>query len=169
HVTGVQTCALPISPDGWFKTGDLVRMDEDGYVYIVDRLKDMINVAGEKVYPREVEEVLHAHPAVADAAVVGVPHPDKGEVPKAYVVARAGTSLSAEEVLEYCRQRLARFKVPAVVEFVQEIPRSASGKTLRRQLRAESTGTPAETGVVPPASVEQGPEEQRAVEPLERS
>ncbi|MFO7312503.1 MAG: AMP-binding protein, partial [Bacillota bacterium] len=131
-----------ITPDGWFKTGDLVRMDEDGYVYIVDRLKDMINVAGEKVYPREVEEVLHAHPDVADAAVVGIPHPDKGEVPKAFVVRKPGAGVSAGDLIAYCRERLARYKVPAEVEFVEEIPRSASGKTLRRQLRVESAAQP---------------------------
>ncbi|HEY8497521.1 MAG TPA: AMP-binding protein [Limnochordales bacterium] len=131
-----------ITPDGWFKTGDLVRMDEDGYVYIVDRVKDMINVAGEKVYPREVEEVLHAHPDVADAAVVGIPHPDKGEVPKAFVVRKPGAGVSADDLIAYCRERLARYKVPAEVEFVEEIPRSASGKTLRRQLRVESAAQP---------------------------
>nr|MBO2478243.1 acyl-CoA synthetase [Bacillota bacterium] len=131
-----------ITPDGWFKTGDLVRMDEDGYVYIVDRVKDMINVAGEKVYPREVEEVLHAHPDVADAAVVGIPHPDKGEVPKAFVVRKPGAGVSAGDLIAYCRERLARYKVPAEVEFVEEIPRSASGKTLRRQLRVESAAQP---------------------------
>ncbi|HLT59454.1 MAG: AMP-binding protein [Limnochordales bacterium] len=143
--------AQAITPDGWFKTGDIVRMDGDGYVYIVDRVKDMINVAGEKVYPREVEEVLHAHPALADAAVVGVPHPDKGEVPKAYVVPKPGAAVSADEIQAYCRERLARFKVPAEVEFVAEIPRSASGKTLRRKLRAAGGTEGSEDQPHPPA------------------
>ncbi|MBO8142481.1 MAG: AMP-binding protein [Firmicutes bacterium] len=133
-----EATAQAITPDGWFKTGDIVRMDEDGYVFIVDRMKDMINVAGEKVYPREVEEVLHTHPAVADGAVVGIPHPDKGEVPKAYVVVKSGARVSAGELMAHLRARLARFKVPAEVEFVKEIPRSASGKTLRRILKAEA-------------------------------
>jgi long-chain acyl-CoA synthetase len=123
------------TPDGWFKTGDIVRMDEDGYVYIVDRKKDMINVAGEKVYPRDVEEVLHRHPAVADAVVVGVPDPDRGEVVKAFIALRPGQQLSAEEVVEYLKPQLASYKVPRFVEFVDSIPRSASGKALRRLLR----------------------------------
>jgi len=124
-----------ITPDGWFKTGDIVRMDEEGYVYIVDRKKDMINVAGEKVYPREVEEVLYTHPKVADATVIGVSHPDKGEVPKAFIVPREGSVLEPAEIIAYCKSRLASFKVPYEIEVVAEIPRSASGKILRRVLR----------------------------------
>jgi long-chain acyl-CoA synthetase len=120
--------------DGWFKTGDLVRIDVDGYVYIVDRAKDMINVGGEKVYPRDVEELLHRHPAVADAVVVGIPDPDLGEVVKALVVLGPGQALSADQVIAYLRPLVARFKVPRVVEFVDAIPRSPSGKALRRLL-----------------------------------
>jgi long-chain acyl-CoA synthetase len=122
-------------PDGWFRTGDIVRMDEEGYVFIVDRAKDMINVGGEKVYPRDVEEVLHRHPAVADAVIVGVPDHDLGEVVKAYVALKPGRTCSAEEVLAFLKPSLASFKLPKHVEFVASIPRSASGKALRRLLR----------------------------------
>jgi long-chain acyl-CoA synthetase len=130
--------ARVFTPDGWFRTGDLVRMDEEGYVYIVDRAKDMINVGGEKVYPRDVEEVLHRHPAVADAVVVGVPDPDLGEMVKAYIALKPGHAWTADEVIGYLKPVLASFKVPRLVEFVEAIPRSASGKALRRLLRAQS-------------------------------
>jgi long-chain acyl-CoA synthetase len=122
-------------PGGWFRTGDIVRMDEQGYVFIVDRAKDMINVGGEKVYPRDVEEVLHRHPAVADAVIVGVPDHDLGEVVKAYVALKPGRTCSAEEVLAFLKPSLACFKLPKRVEFVASVPRSASGKALRRLLR----------------------------------
>jgi long-chain acyl-CoA synthetase len=122
-------------PDGWFRTGDVVRMDEEGYVYIVDRAKDMINVGGEKVYPRDVEEVLHRHPAVADAVVVGVPDVNLGEVVKAYVALKPGCTCTAEEVISFLRSSLASFKLPRQVEFVESVPRSPSGKALRRLLR----------------------------------
>jgi long-chain acyl-CoA synthetase len=121
--------------DGWFKTGDIVKMDEDGYVFIVDRAKDMINVGGEKVYPRDIEEVLHKHPAVADAVIVGVPDPDLGEVVKAVVALRPGQSLTADQVIAYLRPLVARYKVPRLVEFVEAVPRSPSGKALRRLVR----------------------------------
>jgi long-chain acyl-CoA synthetase len=122
-------------PDGWFRTGDIVRMDEEGYVFIVDRAKDMINVGGEKVYPRDVEEVLHRHPAVADAAIVGVPHANLGEAVKAYVALKPGCTCSAEEVIGFLKGSLAPFKLPRQVVFVESIPRSPSGKALRRLLR----------------------------------
>ena len=99
-------------PGGWFRTGDIVRMDEDGYVFIVDRAKDMINVGGEKVYPREVEEVLHRNPAVADAVVVGVPDPDLGEVVKAYVALKPGHTCGAEELIGFLRPALAPSSCP---------------------------------------------------------
>ncbi|HKM56483.1 MAG TPA: AMP-binding protein, partial [Isosphaeraceae bacterium] len=129
--------ARVFTPDGWFRTGDLVRMDKEGYVYIVDRAKDMINVGGEKVYPRDVEEVLYRHPAVADAVVVGVPDPDFGEIVKAYIVLKPGFAWSADEVIAYLQPVLAWFKLPRLVEFIAAIPRSASGKALRRQLRTQ--------------------------------
>lgn len=121
--------------DGWFRTGDIVRMDAEGYVYLVDRVKDMINVGGEKVYPRDVEEVLFRHPAVADAVVVGVPDPVLGEVPRAVVALKPGAELSAEDLIAFLRPVLATFKLPRTVEFVSALPRSASGKALRRLLR----------------------------------
>ncbi len=124
-----------ITRDAWFKTGDIVRIDADGYVYIVDRKKDMINVGGEKVFHREVEEVIRLHPKVADVAIVGVPDPQRGEVPKAIVVPKPGENIAGEEIVEFCRERIASFKVPREVTFASEIPRSASGKTLRRVLR----------------------------------
>lgn len=121
--------------DGWFKTGDIVKIDDDGYVFIVDRVKDMINVGGEKVYPRDVEEVLHRHPAVADAVVVGIPDPNLSEVVKAYVALKPDHSWTPEGVVDYLRPELASFKLPRCVEFVAEVPRSVSGKALRRLLR----------------------------------
>lgn len=121
--------------DGWFRTGDIVTKDAEGYVYIVDRVKDMINVGGEKVYPRDVEEVLFRHPAVADAVVVAAPDPVLGEVPRAFVALKPGAETSAEELVTFLRPKLATFKLPRAIEFVSAVPRSASGKALRRLLR----------------------------------
>lgn len=121
--------------EGWFRTGDIVRMDTEGYVYIVDRAKDMINVGGEKVYPRDVEEVLFRHPAIADAAIVGVPDAVLGEVPRAVIALRPGSNVSAEELIAFLRPVLATFKLPRTIEFVDIVPRSPSGKVLRRLLR----------------------------------
>ncbi|MCC6390808.1 MAG: AMP-binding protein [Bryobacterales bacterium] len=123
--------------DGWFLTGDVVIMDRQGWFYIVDRKKDMINASGYKVWPREVEDVLYRHPAVREAAVVGVPDPYRGETVKAYLALRA--EATEQEVIAFCRERLAAYKVPRQVEFVEEIPKTASGKFLRRQLRACAT------------------------------
>jgi long-chain acyl-CoA synthetase len=130
-----ETTATVFVADGCFRTGDLVRMDDDGYVYIVDRAKDMINVGGSKVYPRDVEEVLHRHPAVADAAVVGMPDANLGEVVKAYVALMPDAAMTADEVIAYLRPSLAEYKLPRAVEFVASVPRSPSGKALRRLLR----------------------------------
>lgn len=121
--------------DGWLYTGDLGRMDEDGLLYIVDRKKDMIIRGGENVYPVEVEEVLYEIPEVLEAAVVGVPHEVYGEVPKAYVVLKEGKQLTEEEVLTKCSKSLAKFKLPAEVEFIDSLPRNASGKVLKMTLR----------------------------------
>ncbi|HEV8534936.1 MAG TPA: long-chain fatty acid--CoA ligase [Candidatus Limnocylindria bacterium] len=120
--------------DGWLHTGDIVRMDEDGYFFVVDRKKEMIIVSGFKVYPREVDEVLYAHPAVLEAAAVGVPHASKGEVVKAFVVLRPGMTATAEEIVDHCRASLAPYKVPVAVAFRDELPKSLIGKILRRQL-----------------------------------
>jgi long-chain acyl-CoA synthetase len=121
--------------DGWLYTGDIARMDEDGYFYIVQRKKDMIIVSGFNVYPNEVEDVIFMHPAVLEAAVIGVPDAYRGEAVKAFVVLKPGASAGAEEILEFCRQQLAKYKVPAAVEFVEALPKSAVGKVLRRSLR----------------------------------
>jgi long-chain acyl-CoA synthetase len=123
--------------DGWLYTGDVARMDEDGYFYIVDRKKELIIVSGYNVYPREVEEAFYAHPAVLEAAAIGVPHPERGEVVKAFVVLRPGASATAEELRSHCASSLARFKIPAEIEFRADLPKSMVGKVLRRALADE--------------------------------
>jgi acyl-CoA synthetase (AMP-forming)/AMP-acid ligase II len=120
---------------GWMHTGDAGRLDEDGYLYIEDRVKDMIVSGGENVYPREVENVLFQHPAVADAAVIGVPDERWGETVKAIVVRKAGASVAAEELIEFCRARLGGYKLPRSVDFTDALPRNPSGKVLKRDLR----------------------------------
>lgn len=120
--------------DGWLYSGDVGREDADGYFYILDRKKDLIIVGGLNVYPREVEETLAAHPAVADVAVVGVPDSTRGEVPKAYVVLKPGVSAAKRELLRFVRERLASFKVPREVELCESLPRTISGKVLKQQL-----------------------------------
>jgi long-chain acyl-CoA synthetase len=128
--------------NGWFYTGDVARMDEDGFFYIVQRKKDMIIVSGFNVYPNEVEEVLFTHPAVREASVIGVPDKYRGEAVKAFVVLKDGAAASSEELCDYCRERLAKFKLPSLIEFLPALPKSAVGKVLRRSLRemeAQST------------------------------
>jgi long-chain acyl-CoA synthetase len=120
---------------GWFHSGDIGYLDAEGYVFLVDRVKDMINSAGFKVWPREVEEVLYAHPAIKECAVVGVPDDVKGEIPAVFVVLQQGATLGVEELTEYCRQSLATYKVPRQVEFVASLPKNATGKILKRELR----------------------------------
>jgi long-chain acyl-CoA synthetase len=120
---------------GWLHSGDIGHRDADGYFHVVDRVKDMINVAGFKVFPREVEEVLFEHPSVAEAAVLGRPDPEKGEVVRACVVLRPGLSATAEELIEVCRGRVAPYKVPVVVEFLPALPKSPTGKILKKNLR----------------------------------
>jgi len=128
--------------DGWLLTGDIAERDEDGYYRIAGRLKDMVISGGENIYPAEIEDVLHAHPAVADAAVVGVPDERWGEVCIAFVVVRAEHELDADQVLDWCSGRLARFKVPRAVRFVDELPRSAMSKVLKDELRAAAQTEP---------------------------
>ena len=123
--------------NGWLYTGDIARMDEEGYFYIVDRKKDMIICGGYNVYPREIEEVLYLYPKIQEACVVGIPDSYRGETVKAFVVLRDGEKASPEEVIEFCRQKLARYKVPTVVEFRKELPKSHVGKVLRKILREE--------------------------------
>ena len=122
---------------GWLHTGDIARVDEDGYFFIVDRKKEMIIVSGFNVYPREVEEVLATHPAVLESAAIGVPHPIKGEEVKAFVALRPGARATAEELVAHCRASLAPFKVPKSVEFRESLPKTLIGKVLRRQLADE--------------------------------
>jgi long-chain acyl-CoA synthetase len=121
----------------WLHTADLGYLDEDGFLFIVDRMKDLIKPGGLQVWPREVEEAIASHPAVAETGVAGVPDAAKGEAVKAWVVLRAGASLTAEELRLHCKQQLAPFKVPSEVEFRSELPKSMVGKVLRRALVEE--------------------------------
>ncbi len=122
--------------DGWFRSGDIGTRDEDGFYCIVDRKKDMIIRGGYNVYPREIEEVLYAHPAIAEAAVIGVPHEKHGEEVKAVVALKADASLAAEELIAYCKEKLAAYKYPRLVEIIDELPKGATGKILKRELKA---------------------------------
>ncbi len=120
--------------DGWLYTGDIGRMDEDGYLYIVDRKKDMILAGGFNIYPREIDEVLYQHPAVLEACAVGVPDEYRGETVKAFVVLKPGMTATEQEILDFCKERLAAYKRPRSVEFLPELPKSTVGKVLRRVL-----------------------------------
>ena len=122
-------------PDGWFRTGDMGRVDSDGYYYIVDRKKEMIIRGGFNVYPREIEEVLHEHPAVAEAAVVGIPHPELGEEVGAAVALKPGASATEDELRAFVKQRVAAYKYPRRVWLVDELPKGPTGKILRREVR----------------------------------
>ncbi len=122
--------------DGWLYTGDAGYFDADGYLYIHDRLKDMILSGAENVYPAEVERVLERFPGIADVAVIGVPDEQWGEAVKAVVVAKPGTALSEDEIIEFARTQVARFKCPKSVDIVDAIPRNPSGKILKKELRA---------------------------------
>jgi long-chain acyl-CoA synthetase len=124
---------------GWFYTGDIATIDSDGYFRIVDRKKDMINVSGLKVWPREVEDILCEHPGVKEAAVVGIPDPVSGEAVKAFVVLREGYGgkVTAEEITKFCKERIASYKAPRAVEFKQQLPKTQVGKILRRELRVQ--------------------------------
>ena len=125
--------------DGWLYSGDLGKLDEDGLLYIVDRKKDMLIRGGENVYPVEVEEVLYQMEEILEAAVVGIPHETYGEVPKAYVVLKEGKHLSEEQIIQYCKRNLAKYKVPMNITFINELPRNASGKVLKHTLREQAT------------------------------
>ncbi|HLH64751.1 MAG TPA: long-chain fatty acid--CoA ligase [Solirubrobacteraceae bacterium] len=129
-----QETAEAIDADGWFHSGDLGRVDQDGYFYVVDRKKDMIIRGGYNVYPREIEEVLHEHPAVREAAVVGIPDPELGEEVGAAVVLEPGASVTAQELSEHVRAQLAAYKYPRRVWFVQELPKGPTGKILKREI-----------------------------------
>lgn len=129
--------AQQVTEDGWLRTGDIARMDQDGYFYIVDRLKDIIIASGFNVIPREVEEVLFLHPKVQEAVVAGVPDPYRGESVKAYVVLRSGETATPDELIAFCAKSLAKYKVPKQVEFRSELPKTMVGKVLRRVLVEE--------------------------------
>jgi long-chain acyl-CoA synthetase len=120
---------------GWLHSGDIGMVDDEGYVFIVDRVKDMINVSGFKVWPAEVEQFLYKHPAVQEVAVYGLSHSEKGEMVVAAIVRREGAQATAEEIIAYCRSHMAAYKAPARVDFVSELPKSATGKILKRTLR----------------------------------
>ena len=123
--------------DGWLYTGDIAKMDEDGYTYIVDRKKEMILASGYNIYPREIEEVLYEHPKVKEAAAIGVPDKYRGETVKVFIVLKEGEEATAEEIIDFCRDKLAKYKVPKLVEFREELPKTIVGKVLRRVLVEE--------------------------------
>jgi len=123
--------------EGWLNTGDIGVMDEEGFFYIVDRKKDMIIAGGYNIYPREIDEVLYAHPKIRDAVAVGVPDPYRGETVKAYIVLKEGTTATAEDITAYCRKNLAAYKIPRIIEFRDDLPKSMMGKVLRKTLREE--------------------------------
>jgi len=123
--------------DGWLYTGDIARMDEEGYFYIVDRKKELIKPSGYQVWPREVEEVISEHPKVLEVGVAGIPDPYRGETVKAWVVVRPGESLTEADIKDWCRDKLASYKVPSQVEFRDELPKTTIGKILRRELVRE--------------------------------
>jgi long-chain acyl-CoA synthetase len=135
YLHDAETTARVLTPDGWLRTGDVAVADDDGWLWLVDRRKDLVIVSGFNVYPAEVEDVLRRHPGVADAAVIGEPDPYSGERVKAFVVEEAGVHLEEDELIDYALQYLARYKAPARVDVVDEIPRNAGGKALRRALR----------------------------------
>jgi len=123
--------------DGWLHTGDIAKMDEDGYFYIVDRKKDMIISGGYNVYPRDIEEVLFEHPKIAEATAIGVPHPRRGEQVKVFIVLKDGEKATTEEIIDYCKGKLATYKLPTEVEFIEALPKTNVGKVLKKDLRAE--------------------------------
>ena len=129
-----EATARALSPDGWLRTGDIAVTDDDGYLFLVDRAKDLIIVSGFNVFPAEVEEVLAEHPDVAEVGVVGVPHPHHGEAVKAFVVLKPGASAHEDTLISWCSDNLARYKCPSKIVFVDELPRNVSGKLLRRGL-----------------------------------
>lgn len=123
--------------NGWYRTGDLGKKDEEGFVYVVDRLKDMIISGGENIYPAELETVILSHEAVAEVAVVGRPDPKWGEIPRAYVVKKPDKEVAAEEIVQLCRERLASYKCVKEVRFVDALPKNPVGKVLKTVLRAQ--------------------------------
>jgi len=129
-----EATAAVLTGDGWLRTGDMATVDDDGYIWLVDRAKDLVIVSGFNVFPVEVEDVLATHPDVAEVGVVGVPHPHTGEAVKAFIVTKDGVDVDEETLIEYCLDHLARYKCPNKILFVDELPRNTTGKLLRRQL-----------------------------------
>ena len=129
-----------ITPDGWFRSGDAGYVDAEGYLYLFDRFKDMIVSGGENIYPAEIENVLHAHPAVLEVGVIGAPHDRWIETPVAIVVLKPGCQVDAAELIAFTRERLARYKCPTSIRFAEALPRNASGKMLKRELRRQFSG-----------------------------
>ena len=123
--------------DGWLHTGDIAKMDEDGYFYIVDRKKDMILSGGLNVYPRDIEEVFYEHPKVQEAAAIGIPHPTRGESVKVFVTLKVGATATQEELIEYCKDKMAKFKLPTEIEFRNELPKTNVGKILKKDLKSQ--------------------------------
>jgi Acyl-CoA synthetases (AMP-forming)/AMP-acid ligases II len=130
-----EATAAAITTDGWLRSGDGGHMDADGYVYVTDRIKDMIISGGENIYPAEIERVLAEHPTVADVAVIGVPDERWGEAPKAIVVAAPGATVDPDALIAHCREQLASFKCPKSVDVIDELPRNPTGKILKKDLR----------------------------------
>jgi long-chain acyl-CoA synthetase len=130
-----------ITWNGFLRTGDIGRIDQEGYLKITGRKKEMMISAGENIFPREIELVVAKHPAVAEVAVIGIPDEVRGEAPKAFVVLKEGTSATADEIKEFCREHIAKFKVPAEVEFRKEFPHSPTGKILKQRLVRPGPGT----------------------------
>ena len=126
-----------MTENGFLRTGDVATMDEDGYFYIVDRIKDMILSGGYNVYPRDIDEVLFEHPKILEACAIGIPHPKRGEAVKAFVILKEGQEMTAKEVIDYCGTKLAKYKLPVEVEFRHELPKSNVGKILRKDIRAQ--------------------------------
>ncbi|HYU87040.1 MAG TPA: AMP-binding protein, partial [Kribbellaceae bacterium] len=131
----LEATAASIGVDGWFSTGDMAKTDEDGYFYIVDRKKELLIRGGYNVYPREVEEVLYEHPAVAEAAVVGIPHPSLGDEIGAAVALKAGAAATPEEIRDFVKERIAAYKYPRHVWLVDTLPKGPTGKILRREVK----------------------------------
>jgi len=123
--------------DGWLYTGDIAKMDEDGYFYIVDRKKDMVIAGGFNIYPTNIEKIIKEHPKVFDVAAAGIPDPHRGETIKVWIVPKPGETLTEQEVIAFCKKELAKFEVPTSVEFRKELPKTMVGKVLRRMLVEE--------------------------------
>ena len=129
-----------IDAEGWFKTGDQGRLSKDGFLSITGRIKEMLIIAGENVFPSEIENVLIQHPAVDEAAVIGIPDESRGEVPMAFVILKEGQSAEEKELRSHCRKSLGQFKVPREIRVLDELPRNPTGKIMRRSLGVETGG-----------------------------